>query len=187
MVHWLKVYHVKRNLNDCDYLLYLDADAVFYNFLFKIEEELVPLLGDASCLVARDILQESSRGIGEGVCTDSNVGVLLFKNNKIVHNMLSLWDGLTDLPEHDYMRYTWPPEQIGFDFIMKNTAFGKHIKLEEDYSRLNAFYGHFIRHITAGHAGLRDTKYNILEKIYYSPLMERNRRLTERETICVQQ
>ena len=45
-VIWHKPVMILDELRDCDYMLYLDADAVFYGHEFTIEEELIPALQD---------------------------------------------------------------------------------------------------------------------------------------------
>jgi hypothetical protein len=40
------------HLNDCDYLLFLDADAHFYSHEMRIQDELIPLMDGKEILMA---------------------------------------------------------------------------------------------------------------------------------------
>ena len=52
--YWHKVQILSEELEkqDCDYLLWTDTDAFVYSRELKVEEELVPLLGDKELLLA---------------------------------------------------------------------------------------------------------------------------------------
>jgi hypothetical protein len=166
---WLKVPHIKGNMNHCDYLLFVDADAVFYNHLFRIEEELFPLLQDADVLVAKDRWAEDA--VGQDVF---NSGVILFRNSEAVHEILEAWDDLPTKYPNDGM--VWggreTTDQKGLVFLGFHPAYRRHFKIVTNYYKMNGEFGYYIRHLQ-GFRGQRGQ----FEQIYHSPLMERNRRL----------
>ena len=61
--NWEKIQHVIRNLYDCDYLFFLDADAVFYSFVIAIHEEILPLLGEKICFLVTTVEVKQNDGI----------------------------------------------------------------------------------------------------------------------------
>jgi hypothetical protein len=97
------------------------------------------------------------------------------KNTKRTHAILQEWNESTvDIPELARWKWQWPPEQGAFDYFRK--LYTHDIEIIEDYYMINAHYGQFIRHCT-GRGPLH--KFNMIKKIYHSPLMERNRQLLE--------
>ena len=62
-VRWSKLPAMREELHDCDFLLYLDADAFLDSHERRIEEELLPLLGDKHimmCAVGGDGRQQTA-------------------------------------------------------------------------------------------------------------------------------
>jgi hypothetical protein len=136
---WHKVPLILDELRDCDYLLFLDADAVFYSHELTLENELIPELQGKSILTAQDCGDESSRW-HPGL---PNSGVILIKNEERVRQILVEWDSVSEMDEET--QWHWPPEQL---------ALWKHIlpKFKEDFRIVSDYYivqgrlGHFIRH-----------------------------------------
>jgi len=84
---WHKVPIILDELRDCDYLLFLDADSVFYSHELTLENELLPELQGKSILMAQDCSSESLRWC-PGL---SNSGVILMKNQERVKKILDEW------------------------------------------------------------------------------------------------
>ena len=143
---WYKVGHIKRNLKDCDYLLYLDADAIFYPSALDIETEILPYLPQhKSIYIGHDVM-----GVGGYyyvVGTLVNSGVILFRNDAVSHEFLTEWDNITDIPEYNKLKHEWPLDQTGFDILRQDARFVEAIHLEPFTMRLQGHCGRFIRHL----------------------------------------
>ena len=179
--NWEKVPHLLRNLTDCDYLFFLDADAVFYSFAIALHEELLPRWEPHHLMLfAADCGGEGYRWHPHSV----NAGVCLARNTPETKGILKEWDLASDMPGLERWRWQWCLEQR----VLMDDVFPKYqhqIKLLQDYYLMNGLYGQFVRHYI--HVGLGagtcplDTdnvsqwRHRELEKLYHSPLMERNR------------
>ena len=141
--NWVKVAHLKRCLNDCDYLFYLDADACFYCHEISIHEEILPLLpADKAILVPPDINGEKLRWYPEKLQS----GLSLLRNCDIVHQILEEWDKVSDMPEYEYTRWEWPVEQMALtDYIYEK--YRNDIQVHCEYYHLSSRYGYFVRHV----------------------------------------
>ena len=169
--YWEKVAHLRRQLTACDFLLFLDADAVFYSFVLAVQEELFPLLpAHKNILMARDKIAENcSHPLEEK--NHNNAGIILLRNTLRTHAILEEWDASTDvIPNQDCWKWKWPPEQGGFRYF--ENAYPLDVEITIHYYLLNSTQGQFIRHL----AGLQN-KAELLGEIYHSPLMERTRAL----------
>jgi len=102
---WQKVPVILRELNDCDYLLFLDADAIFYSHELAVEQELIPLMNGKAVLMAQDVGCESLRWTPG--CPNS--GVILMKNEASVRELFEYWNSASEIDEST--RWDWPPEQ----------------------------------------------------------------------------
>jgi len=166
--NWEKIPHIFRSLTDCDYLLFVDADALFYNHLFTIEEEMLPLLGDDSLfLVASDCGGEEYRWCPWNV----NSGVMLFRNTTEARRMLTDWNEIVETPQYEWAKWHFPSEQqICSEYIVAKYK----ASVVKDYYRFNGIFGQYIRHFLS--ACCQD-RHSVLKAVYHSPLMERNRKL----------
>ena len=138
-VTWHKIPVIKNELNNCDYLLFVDADAHFYSHELKIEEELIPLLKEKPLLIAQDCVKESSRW-RKGLV---NTGVIFMKNDVRAHELLTYWDYLSDRTP----QWCWGGhyEQTAFDeSILKSSH--KYVSLLHDYYLMNSPLSLYIRH-----------------------------------------
>ena len=169
--NWKKVGHCRRMLNDCDYLLHIDADAVFYSWILKIEEELIPRLVSvkANMVLGADV-QNMSHTMKK--IDRVNAGVILMKNDAQTAKMLEVWDSVSDIPEWQYTRWQWPLEQEALEYI--RAVFPGSIKPLKNFFLMNGEYGQFIRHFTIGD---HDNKFLEIKAVYDSPLMQRNKAL----------
>lgn len=138
-VNWHKIPVVRRELQDCDYLLFVDADAIFYAQDLSIEEELIPLLEDKKFLIARDGVAEDRRGNFE----NENTGVLFMKADDEVRELLDAWDRSSD--DHEWSRWNWPYEQGRFGDVIRE-RFAPIVRTVDDYYRINSLHGLYIRH-----------------------------------------
>ena len=165
--HWEKPMHIHRNLKDCDYLLYLDADCVFYNHLFSIEDELLHRWEPAHLMMfAADCGGEDMRWIPNHI----NTGSGLFRNTQETRDILAEWDVASDSPEQPNVRQF---DQKGFNsWILPK--YKNQIKILQNYYLMNGLHGQYIRHLF--HFVNRDVE---LGRIFHSPMMERNRRLAK--------
>ena len=140
-VVWHKISVILDELQDCDYLLFVDADAVFYSHELMIENELIPALQGKTILMAQDCASEIHRWTPG----KPNSGVILIKNTERAREFLAEWNHATDIDE--VVRWQWPPTQL---------ALWKHVlpKFKDDLQTVNDYYivqghfGQFIRHFS---------------------------------------
>jgi hypothetical protein len=138
-VNWHKIPVMLNELKGCDYLLFVDADAIFYSQELTVEEELIPLLEDKDFLIAKDGVCEEKRGnIG-----NENTGVLFMKANDNVRKLLEVWDQTSD--DHEWSRWNWPCEQGRFTDVIRE-KFAPALQIVDDYYRINSLHGNYIRH-----------------------------------------
>lgn len=138
-VVWQKIPGILQEFSHCDYLLVLDADAVFYSHEFTIEEELLPLLEGNDLLMAQDVVSESVRwNPGK-----PNAGVIFMRVNEKVHTFLESWNKASE--EDESTRWNWPPMQLALWNVVLPRYPG-FVKVLEDYYLLQGRYGTFIRH-----------------------------------------
>jgi len=136
---WHKVPFILDELHHCDYLLFLDADAVFYSHELTLENELIPALENKSILMSQDCGSELSRW-NPGL---PNSGVILVKNNERVREFLTEWDGVSELDEET--QWKWPPEQLA----LWRHILSKYVDdmcIVRDYYIVQGSFGQFIRH-----------------------------------------
>lgn len=138
-VCWHKIPVFIEELRDCDLLVLLDADAVFYGQDLTIEEELLSMMGERCLLMSQDVASEKERWT-PGL---PNTGVIAARNTPLSFEILRAWDAASDVdPE---TRWRWPPEQLGlWRHIVRK--YEDHIRIVEDYYRVHGRYGQYIRH-----------------------------------------
>ena len=171
--NWEKVALIQRNLHDCGYLFFLDADACFYCHLLAIHEEIIPLLPDERhILVPVDVGGEHFRWNTD----KSGTGVMLFRNTPVAHTILEEWDAFSDTEEGLHTRWQWSVEQAAFGWFIypKHHA---HIQVCTDYYRLQGLHGYFVRHLFNCSGLDREAEF---KRIFESELMRKNRRLLKR-------
>ena len=138
-VVWQKIPVIIDELCDCDYLLFVDADAVFYSHELRIENELIPELHGKSILMAADCGKESLRW-NPGL---PNSGVILVKNEKRVREFFAAWDNVSKIDMET--RWQWPPTQLAlWRHIIQN--FKDDMRIVLDYYMVQGCFGQFIRH-----------------------------------------
>ena len=138
-VVWHKIPVILDELRECDYLLFLDADAVFYSQELTVENELFPELHGKPILMAQDCGNESTRWRPG----QPNSGVLLVKNDERAKGILSEWNGVTEKDEE--ARWTWPPTQRA---LWKHVLpkYKDDLRVVPDYYIVQGRFGQFIRH-----------------------------------------
>ncbi|MCL2120492.1 MAG: hypothetical protein FWH27_18925 [Planctomycetaceae bacterium] len=138
--NWHKVPVVLSELNHCDYLLYVDADAIFYGHEFKIEEELLPVFEDSKLLLMnQDIGCENARW-NPGL---PSAGVFLARTCPATSEIMEVWDEASNADES--ARWDWPLEQKAFWNVVL-PKFRERAQILDDYYLLQGRYGMYIRH-----------------------------------------
>jgi len=139
-LHWHKIPVILDELRSCDYMLFLDADAVFYSHELTLEAELIPELKGKLILMAADCGDEAHRWNPEL----PNAGTILVKNDEQARNIVELWNNVTDTDEE--IRFTHPCEQLGF-WKHVLPKYREQVRILPDYYVCNGAYGQFIRHL----------------------------------------
>jgi len=136
---WHKIPVILSELQDSDFLLFIDADAHFYSLELKIEEQLIPLMNGKDILMAQDIASEQRRwNPGK-----PNSGVMLMRVNEPVRNFLETWDKASDVDEST--RWKWPPTQLAlWNVVMP--AYPDFVEVCPEYYLVQGHYGLCIRH-----------------------------------------
>ena len=138
-ITWQKIPVILSELNDCDYLLFLDADAIFYGQEHKIVDELIPLMNGKPILMAQDIGCESLRWTPGR----PNSGVIFMKNEESVKEYFEYWNTGSEIDEST--RWSWPPEQRAlWDIVMPK--YPDRLEVHSEYYLIQGRYGQFIRH-----------------------------------------
>lgn len=136
---WQKIPIILDELYDCEYLLFLDADAVFYSHELKIEQEVLPLMEQKTILFSSDCGGEYHRWNPPG----ANSGVIFARTDDLSREIFSYWNSASDLDEGT--RWNWPPEQLAFERIVL-PKYRDFIKIEPEYYRIQGYFGQYIRH-----------------------------------------
>jgi len=138
-VVWHKIPLILEELRDCDYLLFVDADAVFYSHELAVENELIPELSDKVVLMAQDVMGERDRwNPGK-----PNSGVILTRNTERAREVFAEWNQASDRDEE--VRWNWPPTQLAlWRHVMPK--FEDDIQIVLDYYVVQGRKGQFIRH-----------------------------------------
>ena len=139
---WSKIPAMREELHDCDFLLYLDADAFFYSHELRIEDELLPLIEDKQIMMSVNCGCEGLRHQPDR----PNAGVVLVRNSERAAEILRVWDESSERPETEYLRFNSPHEQEAcYRTICQE--YPKDIELLEEYYLMNGLRGMFIRHL----------------------------------------
>lgn len=137
-VRWEKVPAVQKHLHDCDFVCYVDADAMFYNDAVRLEPFVVDMPVDTIIRVAKDVRDESTRYKSE----DANTGVCFVRNVPESHEFLGRWNKCSD--ENPSWRTQHPCEQLAFNWLRYKKPYL--IDRYDEYYQFNGKYGMFIRH-----------------------------------------
>jgi len=156
---WSKLPHILESLDDCDYLMWIDADAFFCNPDIRIEKW-IDETKDINCSV--------DPGDGMGISTRINAGVMIIKNTNWSKSFIKL---IAELPhfsvfynncdaqlEQGAIRYTlghMKGVKEHFNVIM-DTNFNNNTNDADEYVR----NGGFVIHLTnfQGKFSGQDTK-----------------------------
>lgn len=165
--HWYKPHLVQNIIKDnpeCEYILYMDMDAVFINHYRKIEEFISE---GVSVLMTED----------HGFCM-VNTGVILFKNDQYTIEVLeNWWHSGEELPEYK-QKFWWDQSVIKpiFERLKDKSKF-KIIPNHDFNSRVfdkNKFIFHAFAYGQLANRTLDNVYYNILDikRPKYSTLLE---------------
>jgi hypothetical protein len=136
---WHKIPAMLAELHDCDYLLCIDADAVFYSHELTIDNELIPELRDHLILMPADCGCEANRWHSDLSCD----GVMFMKNDVRVREFVTEWDRVSDYDKKTC--WTWPPTQIAL-WRHVLPKFKGVVRIVTDYYLVHGRLGQFIRH-----------------------------------------
>ena len=140
--HWAKIPAMREELHDCDFLLYLDADAFFYSHELRIEEELIPLLEDKQIIMSADYACEGIRHQPD----KPNTGVILVRNTGKTAEILRVWDESSERPGLEEFRFNlFHDQEACYRTVWQEYA--DDVKLLKDYYLMNGFCGVLIRHL----------------------------------------
>jgi hypothetical protein len=145
-------------LNNCDYLLFIDADACFYSHELSIEEEILDLLSNKKILFAANCGCEKTRW------TPSlpNSGIILMKNDPEVIQFHEDWWNYYEV--HPEKKFIHPYEQQAlWNELCKK--YENIISLCQDYYRMNGIYGQYIRHFISVPYKSDQARFNEMAKI----------------------
>ena len=138
-VCWHKIPVMLDELRDCDYLLFVDADAVFYSHELTVENVLIPELRGKPILMASDCGSEALRWNPRL----PNSGVILMENKKLVRTFLTEWNKVTEANEE--VRWQWPPTQLAlWKYVLPK--FKEELSVVNDYYLVQGRFGQYIRH-----------------------------------------
>jgi len=140
---WSKIPAMREELHDCDFLLYLDADAFFYSHELRIENELIPLIGDRQIMMGANCTCESDRFQPDR----PNTGVILVRNSPQAAEILRVWDESSEYPGLERFRFDMDYEQETCAMTIWQ-KYAQEVKLLKDYYIMNGVNGIFIRHLT---------------------------------------
>jgi hypothetical protein len=152
-ITWHKIPVIVQAIKNgnADYLLFLDADAVFYSHELTIENELLPLLNDKGILMSQDFGSERDRWT-PGL---PNAGVILIKADHKTCEFFEFWDQASDMDEST--RWNWPPEQLAL-WRMVLPKYPDMVHVHAEYYMLHGRYGQYIRHYYASSDHVRTTE-----------------------------
>jgi len=154
---WHKIPLILEELCDCDYLMLLDADAVFYSHELTLENELIPELQDKLVLMAQDCGSELLRWNPD----KPNTGVILVKNEDRIREIFTEWNHVSEMDEET--RWSWPPEQLAlWRHILPK--FKDDIRVVNDYYIVHGCRSQFIRHFCLASDEERSNSMKVLYK-----------------------
>ena len=145
-VRWSKLPAMREELHDCDFLLYLDADAFFDSHERRIEEELLPLLEDKQIMMSAGQTADSRRQTAAEVVPTPDTGVVLVRNSTRAAEMLRVWDETSDHPDLRWFCFH-PPYEQGLCFQVMRQEYPDEVKLLTESHGMNGVNGMFIRHL----------------------------------------
>jgi len=141
-LHWAKIPAMREELHDCDFLLYMDADAFFYSHELSIADELVPLLENKQIMMSADYASEGIRHQPD----KPNAGIILVRNSEKTAEMLRVWDESSERPGLEKFRFNIFHDQDAC-YLTMWLEYANDVKLLKEYYLMNGFHGIFIRHL----------------------------------------
>jgi hypothetical protein len=138
-ISWYKAELLKKHLHNYDYILFIDSDAIFNDFDYTIENELVPLTQNKTCIIFQEDTWESTYPATQNlICT----GLVFVKKCPEAFAILNEWaQAPYTNPLCIPMRYTHPREQECIMYLMNtNKDIQKHILI---YPASKAMFGQY--------------------------------------------
>lgn len=167
---WDKIKTVQKTLPWFDYVIWMDADAVFNNFNTSFKD-IINEHPDAPLIICKDPCYD-----GESVHLMINTGIMIFKNTSVSHKMLhDVWTSVEDynVLELDKYSYEGYPHEQGALANLLNHKYKNNFVLKEQYCfnthqnclTSSTFICHFM--------GSRETKHHI--ELYLNKVKEINK------------
>jgi hypothetical protein len=140
---WFKVKGSLDLLQNCNFVLFLDADAYFFDHRKPIEHLIDEHMGSGSFLIGTDRVNK------DFAFSDSNAnsGVFLVRNSKSGLDILTDWWN-APMQGNKVWLWRWPPEQGAFNAIVR-LRWGPDVLKVISYIHMNGTDGLFIRHLVA--------------------------------------
>jgi|LakMenEpi03Aug12_release.lakeMendotaPanAssembly.Ray.scaffolds.fasta_scaffold543375_2 hypothetical protein len=138
-ISWYKAELLKRHLVNYDYILFIDSDAIFNDFNYKIEDELIPLVKEKCIIFQEDVWTSSNLNtVSELICT----GLIFIKNCKESFFILDEWARAPYIDKNCIsMRYKHPREQECIMYLMeKNDDIKKNVYI---YPAMKGMFGQY--------------------------------------------
>lgn len=104
------------HLHNYDYILFIDSDAIFIDFSYTIEKELVSLLNNEKSIIFQEDIWETTHPTTDRICT----GLIFVKKCPESFAILNEWarSPYTN-PKCLEMRYKHPREQECISYLIK--------------------------------------------------------------------
>ena len=133
---WEKVGHLRRHLQECDFLLHLDVNSFFYNHVLSVREEWLSRLG------AKLLYGAASGTLDEQKADKVHFNALLIRNTEQAHKLLKKWDESSEMPGNAHLRYECNVDQCGVSHVFKDD-----ILIELEYPVRDGLSGQLLRNI----------------------------------------
>lgn len=137
---WYKVKGVRELLPSYDYVVFIDADAYFYDQDQRIEVLIEQYLNPPSLVLIGADWRDRNFKWTDGV----NTGAWIIANEPDSFRLLDDWWNSVEKPGCEWYRWTWPPEQLGLNSILPQ--YSSRISIVPYYV-LNGRDGLFVRHL----------------------------------------
>lgn len=140
LIVWSKPVLVKKHLKDCDYLFFIDSDAIFADHAKTIEMMIERHVKKDTCLViGEDCLRKDYCYNKQNL----NAGSMLFVNNPKTIELLDYWMSAAN-KECSEWKYRHTREQMCLQIIY-DQRYKKNIKIIP-YDEINGMDGKWIKH-----------------------------------------
>ena len=141
---WYKAELIKRHLKNYHYILYIDSDAFFYNFNYKIEDVLVDYINKNNlCMLFQEDKWQQSIAIQQNDPTSSEIcaGLIFVKNCPESFSILDLWSRAPYVDENCFKyRHVHAREQDCIIYLRQRYNLEKYIDV---YPCIRGMFGQY--------------------------------------------